>query len=93
MLCGCYGVPEVADLFTKRNLWALAALLKGMRNVQDERVRDALLFGFTSILLKASRMMAHSNDGIGRVQNGTYYIPQIEHDVNVWRFMAEAIGI
>ena len=89
---GTSSFRTVAELFTKRNLWALAALLKGIRNVQDERGRDALLFGFTSILLKASRMMAHNNDGIGRVQKGTYYIPQIEHDVNVWRFMAEAIG-
>jgi hypothetical protein len=37
-------------------------------------------------------MMAHNNDGIGRIQKGTYYIPQLIHDVNVWRFMEEALG-
>jgi len=36
--------------------------------------------------------MAHNNDGIGRIQKGTYYIPQISHDVNVGFFMKEALG-
>ena len=85
-----YGVREVSDLFTKRNLCALSAILHGIKNVT--RLQDALLFSFTSILLKASRMMAHNADGIGRIQKGTYYLPQIEHDVHVWSFMREAVG-
>ena len=34
--------------------------------------------------------MAHNNDGIGRIQKGTYYIPQLLHDINVNKFMQEA---
>ena len=86
-----YGVSEVADLFTKRNLWALAALKNGIDQL-PERVRSPLLFCFTSILLKSSRMMGHNNDGIGRIQKGTYYLPQLLHDVNVLHFMEEAVG-
>jgi hypothetical protein len=37
-------------------------------------------------------MMGHNNDGIGRIQKGTYYIPQLLHDVNVLQFMEEAVG-
>ena len=81
----------VAELYTKRNLWALSALLAAIRSTSEDTCRDALTFGFTSILLKASRMMAHNRDGIGRIQKGTYYVPQIEHDINVWRFMRGAI--
>lgn len=83
------GVHDVADLFTKRNLWALAAILENIKAIST--CTDALLFAFTSILLKASRMMAHNNDGIGRIQKGTYYIPQLLHDIHVWQFLEEAI--
>lgn len=80
----------VAELFTKRNLWALAVLFSELRGTRH--CKDALEFSFTSILLKASRMMAHNNDGIGRIQKGTYYIPQNIHDIHVGQFMAEAVG-
>ncbi len=81
---------KISDLFTKRNLWALAAILDVIKTIPT--CTDTLLFTFTSIILKASKMMAHNSDGIGRIQKGTYYIPQLSHDINVWRFMEEAIG-
>jgi DNA modification methylase len=80
----------VAELYTKRNLWALAAILDAIKCIPA--YREELLFTFTSILLKSSRMMAHNNDGIGRIQKGTYYIPQIIHDIHVGQFYAEALG-
>lgn len=85
-----YGVKEVADLFTKRNLCALATILNGIKT--SSQCQYPLLFTFTSILLKSSRMMAHNNDGIGRIQKGTYYIPQLSHDIHAWQFMEEAIS-
>ena len=36
--------------------------------------------------------MGHNDDGIGRISKGTYYIPQIEHDINVWRFMEDTLS-
>lgn len=83
-------IDTVADLYTKRNLWALASILHHIEATKE--YKDVLLFAFTSNLLKASRMMAHNSDGIGRIQKGTYYLPQVLHDINVWRFMEEAIG-
>lgn len=87
---GTSNFRTVADLFTKRNLWALAALLACIQ--ESEKCKEALLFSFSSILLKSSRMMAHNNDGIGRIQKGTYYLPQLLHDINVLSFMREAVG-
>ncbi|NMB57622.1 MAG: hypothetical protein GYA12_00500 [Chloroflexi bacterium] len=81
----------VADLFTKRNLWALSLALEKIKTLQLQ-MQDVFLFELTSIILKASKMMAHNADGIGRIQKGTYYIPQIEHDINVWRFMADTLS-
>ena len=80
----------VAELFTKRNLWALSTYLEEINNRGD--YQSLLMFMFTSILLKSSRMMAHNNDGIGRIQKGTYYLPQLLHDVHVGRFMQESLG-
>ncbi len=87
---GTSNFRTVAELYTKRNLWALAAILDAIKCAPA--YREELLFTFTSILLKASRMMAHNNDGIGRIQKGTYYIPQIIHDIHVGQFYAEALG-
>lgn len=87
---GTSNFRTVAELYTKRNLWALAAVLENIK--ASPMCRDEILFTFSSILFKASRMMAHNSDGIGRIQKGTYYIPQISHDIHVWRFMEEALG-
>jgi hypothetical protein len=80
----------VAELFTKRNLWALALLLSKIKYVSA--CQNVLQFEVTSIILKASRMMGHNDDGIGRISKGTYYIPQIEHDINIWRFMEDTLS-
>lgn len=82
---------NVSDLFTKRNLWALSLILDKINQLSSS-YKSSLVFSLTSILLKSSRMMAHNNDGIGRIQKGTYYIPQLIHDINVWKFMEEAVG-
>ncbi len=81
---------KISELFTKRNLWALATVRHGIETTSGI-TKDALLFTFTSIILKSSKMMAHNTDGIGRIQKGTYYIPQLLHDINVWHFMEEAV--
>ena len=41
----------VAELFTKRNLWALAAIRDAISKLEDTAVRDALMFGFSGIAL------------------------------------------
>ncbi len=85
-----HGIYNVNDFFTKRNLWALSALLNYINT--SDHYRDALLFTFTSILLKGSRMMAQNRDGVGRITKGTFYIPPILHDINVQRYMKKAAG-
>jgi DNA modification methylase len=74
-----YGIKEVADLFTKRNLWALSAIRKAIQDHHDSEIRDALLFSFTGILLGMSRMNRYRPDVSypTNILNGIYYIPQI----------------
>src|SRR4029077_8943277 len=66
---------NVDDLFTRRNLWALAAIREAISKVEDAAIRDALMFGLTGICLRASKMYQESEGGRGTTK-GTYYIPQ-----------------
>ncbi|MCE7988199.1 MAG: hypothetical protein DYG89_44130 [Caldilinea sp. CFX5] len=68
----------VAELFTKRNLWALACI---RANCMSSIYRDFLLFVLNTSLLTVSRMCRHDWPS---VMAGTYYLPQISRELNVW---------
>src|SRR5262249_11690560 len=76
-----YGVKEVADLFTKRNLWALAAVRDAICKLTPE-YRDPLLFALTSVILSCSRMYREREEGRGAARGG-YYMPQLARDMVV----------
>jgi hypothetical protein len=81
-----YGVKQVSDLFTKRNLWALAAI----RHHCDETLKFAL----SSIVLNASRMYRHRDGGGGGPKGTDFMIPQIGREMNVWsQFGGDAIRL
>jgi len=66
---------NISELFTKRNLWALAILKKNISELQyNSKIVDALLFAFNGIILINSRMCRAEST---QTQNGTYYLPQI----------------
>lgn len=76
-----YGVEEVADLFTKRNLWAIATLRDAIAKINNDNVRDFLHFGLNAAILGVSRMVRASNTA---TMPGTYYLPQVSKEVHVW---------
>lgn len=82
------GIERVCDFYSKRNLWAMAALHSAIKTLDGSQL--PAMFNFTSIALKTSLMMAHNSDGIGRIQKGTLYVPALIHDVNVGRFWEES---
>jgi DNA modification methylase len=71
-----YGVKEVSDLFTKRNLWALALIL--------HHCTETLRFALSAIVLNASRMYRHRDGGGGGPKGTDFMIPQIGREMNVW---------
>ena len=94
----CWGVKwragtsnfrTVDELFTKRNLWALAAIKNNIDklNIKAE-IKDTLFFGYEAILVNLSRMQGYSTDPRfpNNLFKGTYYIPQIgkEYEVLSW---------
>jgi len=77
-----YGVEEVADLFTKRNLWALSLLISNIKNIQ-EPYSSTLLFTASSFLLNLSKLYKHRDSGGGQ-PTGNYYVPQINKENEAW---------
>lgn len=68
-------VDTVADLFTKRNLWALAMIKTYIINMDiDQTIKDSLLFAYQGIILINSRMTEAKNT---QITKGTYYCPQV----------------
>jgi DNA modification methylase len=80
-----YGVREIADLFTKRNRWAIAAFVSKARTISEPELRDVCLFGITAIILAMSRMQGHVDDPRfpNQLLRGTYYISHIGREYNV----------
>jgi DNA modification methylase len=81
------GVRTVSDLFTKRNLWALAAYFDAADKTSSD-LADVIKFGLNSILLAMSRMQGYVEDPRfpNQLMRGTYYLPQVsrEYPVHVW---------
>ncbi len=71
----------VSELFTKRNLWALAAINKRIEEIKNENLKGALKFCWTSVLLNLSRMTTN-RDRLGFLK-GTYYLPAVCRCTNV----------
>jgi len=90
----CWGVKwragtsnfrRVNELFTKRNLWALAAL---RQNIQKD---DHLLLAFNAVVLNSSKLYRHRSGGGGGT-TGNYYIAQDHREMPVWPQFIEKIG-
>lgn len=78
---GTSNFRTVVELFTKRNLWALAIFKQYLIEISDELPRGAIEFCWTSVILNLSRMTTN-RDRLGYLK-GTYYIPQIHRCTNV----------
>ncbi|MDT4896822.1 MAG: hypothetical protein QOH25_1899 [Acidobacteriota bacterium] len=83
-----YNISEVAHLFTKRNLRALAAYYDAADKFSSSDIRDVIKFGLNSIVLAMSRMQGYVEDPRfpNQLMRGTYYIPQVsrEYPVHDW---------
>ena len=84
---------SVDDLFTKRNLIALAKLLDRIQKIKDTDLREAFLFAFSSITHLASRMTPVRPTrpfSSAWVQQSYWYCPN-NMESNVWDLFERAI--
>ncbi|MFC1975482.1 DNA methyltransferase [Chloroflexota bacterium] len=72
------GIETISDLYTCRNLWALALLRKWVTP------EDPLAIAFSSVSLSASRLYRHRTTGGGGPKGTDYYIAPINREMNVW---------
>ena len=77
-----YGVTNVTDFWTGRNLRAVARLWAAVTDEPDLRLRQALAFAFTNTAWHATRMRRYNARGGQRPLTGTLYIPQLSIEVN-----------
>ena len=77
------GISDVADFWSVRNLAALSVLFEGVRREPDDRLRDALLFAFTSMVNRASRRYQWNAKRPTNVLGGTLYIASLRYEFNV----------
>ncbi|MBM4461409.1 MAG: hypothetical protein FJ011_27240 [Chloroflexi bacterium] len=79
---GTSNFRTVAELFTKRNLWALATLNRGIQALKcnNENIKDQIRLAFSGTILNVSRMLKQSEQWGGALQMGTYYLPQISRE-------------
>lgn len=82
---GSRSIRSVSELYTPRNLRALAALWNGIWQVPDSRERQALALAFTAAAWHGTRMRRYNPRGGHRPLTGTLYIPQLSVEVNVLR--------
>lgn len=74
------GISKVSDMYTKRNLYALAMLLDTIRSLESE-YEDLLILAFTNTVLHASKLKGENVRPLG-VNN--YWIPDDYIEENVW---------
>jgi DNA modification methylase len=84
---GTSNFRNVADLYTRRNLRALAVLRRALGSSHLGRIETLL---FTGLLHKCSHLMGCGADQVGRVKMGTYYIAPIRMECRPTKYLQEA---
>lgn len=88
---GKAGLTETAQFFSPRNAIALYELWTAISNVEDDAVRQKLLFAFTAILPRASRRYQWSAKRPLNAQNQTYYISPVYYEWNIFELFGRKV--
>lgn len=83
------GIYTVADMYTKRNLYALSLLYDAVMEVRKEN-RELMTLAFTNTVLHASKLKGENVRPLG-VNN--YWIPDDYMEENVWFRFADRVKI
>ena len=81
---GKHGLTTIASFYSQRNLAVLAALRVSITAVEDDALRDKLLFAFTAILTRASKRYQWSHKRPLNAANANYYVAPVFYEWNVY---------
>lgn len=87
-----HGLQTTASFFSIRNLTALVSLRDAILAVDDQALRNKLLFAFTAILPRASKRYQWSRRRPLNAQNQTYYIAPVFYEWNVFDLFERKVG-
>jgi len=78
-------INDIPDLFTERNLFALAMLFNEINKLPNGDIKDILLFSFTSALGQSSRLVPYeeAGGGLGWIIHNYLVLP-VHREINVW---------
>jgi hypothetical protein len=90
---GTSNFRTVAELFTKRNLWALAAIRTAIaRERLNSPCAEVWLLAMTAVSLNGSKMYQYRPSLKGGFAKGTYYVPQMSQIMRVSSQFADKRG-
>ncbi|HQI68559.1 MAG TPA: DNA methyltransferase [Methanothrix sp.] len=72
---------RLVDFFTKRNLWALAAIKSNLDLDQESEIKYILQFILSATLLNVSKLIQEVKS---RRSSNSYYLPQIGKEIHVF---------
>lgn len=75
------GMTHTHHFYTKRNLWIASCLFDKIQEVKEKRIRQYLLFAFTSIQNYINKKQSFTGGGGG--VSGTLYVPSFHQEKNV----------
>lgn len=85
-------ITDISGFFSRRNLYALAALRHVIVGVGEDRVREALLFAFTASVNRASRRYQWNAKRPTNVMTGTLYVSSLRYEWNVWSLFRRKVA-
>ncbi|MCB0191466.1 MAG: DNA methylase [Anaerolineae bacterium] len=81
------GIYAIHHLYFKRNLWMTAFLWNRVRQVEDIRLRNHLLFWLQSVTMgfsKLNRYLKNAFSQVNRILSGTLYVGSTLSEVSPW---------
>jgi 16S rRNA G966 N2-methylase RsmD len=81
-----HNISHVHQFYTKRNLYVISKFLDECKNKNFK-----IWFLISSLLQKASKLMALNKDYIGRVTKGVLYVSSTRQEINLFHFLKKNI--
>ncbi|ADL12898.1 DNA methyltransferase [Acetohalobium arabaticum] len=85
-----FGMTHIHHFYTKRNLYVLAKFYNEIKKIDNKRIKDKLMFIFTSLLLRSSKKCIvhvsnffHGGGGYVTTISGNLYIPSFRVETSV----------
>jgi 16S rRNA G966 N2-methylase RsmD len=86
-----HGLLTTSAFFSDRNLAVLSALHEKIAKVEDDELRDKLMFAFTAILTRASKRYQWHPKRPLNAANQNYYIAPVFYEWNVYELFARKV--